>query len=268
MTTTQSHQKKLHFMSKPTPQAYKSAFYWSSMDPEKRGQHLSDLHDKHLTDCLEQIDEQYREEFTTKFWQKANACLQAQSRCASSMVTGGSNFNTRRNEKSNASSRKRDDEYYYFINEGVRRYIKRNQPKVDQLEHARAEVQRLTDRHALIKSLLPQFRKGLITKHELEERCQCHVHGFTLTYALNDLKRAKTKLATLERVKDTPVVTTTTGTKTYIDTSAARVCIENDEKPSREVIQTYKANGFRWSPSLKRWQAYINPKSTNFINTL
>jgi hypothetical protein len=259
---------------KPTKQQYTSAFSWSSMDPEKRGKHLSDLHDDHLKNCLEQLTdanlENLYEEFTTKFWSKASAMLAARGRCASSMVTGPANFNSRRNEKANNSSRKRDDEYYYFINEGLKKYIKRNQPKeapVDQLEFWKSECVRLTQRHAMIKELLPQFRKGLISKKEVEERCNCHVHSFTLAYALKDAKNAKDKLATLERVEAIPAKEKD-GTKAYIDTGAGRVCIENATKPSRDIINSYKANGFRWSPSLVRWQAYINPKSLAFIKTL
>lgn len=36
-----------------------------------------------------------------------------------------------------------------------------------------------------------------------------------------------------------------------------RICIKHDEKPSSEVIQTIKQNGFRWSPFHKVWMRQI-----------
>ena len=40
-----------------------------------------------------------------------------------------------------------------------------------------------------------------------------------------------------------------------------RVQIRNNEKPSREIINTIKSNGFHWSPSNKVWQRKISEQA-------
>ena len=42
--------------------------------------------------------------------------------------------------------------------------------------------------------------------------------------------------------------------KLYEDNEAGRICFEFDGKPEPEIISTLKHNGFKWAPSMKRWQ--------------
>lgn len=42
--------------------------------------------------------------------------------------------------------------------------------------------------------------------------------------------------------------------KLYEDNDAGRICFEFNGKPEQEIINTLKHNGFKWAPSMKRWQ--------------
>lgn len=85
-----------------------------SFDPEKRAERIVSEYSEMLDSDLEKLPEELREEYKTKFIQKLTTWLSAKSRCASSMITGPANFNTRRAEKANDSERKHGEAFFHF----------------------------------------------------------------------------------------------------------------------------------------------------------
>ena len=82
------------------------AFYWTSHDPEGRGLRILIDYDKELTEDLAKIPENERDYYKGQYKDKLSSWLQACSRCASSFITGGAGFNTRKAENANNRERK------------------------------------------------------------------------------------------------------------------------------------------------------------------
>ena len=90
------------------------AFYWTSMDPDRAAGFTLSEHEKYLNSDLEGMPEEEKERYIQGFKKHFGAWLGAHSRCASSFVTGGSGFNTRRAEKANNSERNKYEELTNF----------------------------------------------------------------------------------------------------------------------------------------------------------
>lgn len=70
-----------------------------------------------------------------------------------------------------------------------------------------------------------------------------------------EIRRIKGRIEQLQRQKEEPAKTENgEGWSLYEDLEAGRICFEFNGKPAQEVIDVLKSNGFRWSPSRKRWQ--------------
>ena len=70
-----------------------------------------------------------------------------------------------------------------------------------------------------------------------------------------EIRRIKGRIEQLQRREEKPAKTDAgEGWNLYEDNEAGRICFEFDGKPEQEIINTLKSNGFRWSPSRKRWQ--------------
>lgn len=63
------------------------------------------------------------------------------------------------------------------------------------------------------------------------------------------------RIEEIKRHQEAPQTETSgEGWNLYEDTEAGRICFEFDGKPEQEIINTLKHNGFKWAPSMKRWQ--------------
>lgn len=81
----------------------------------------------------------------------------------------------------------------------------------------------------------------------------------TLGYRSSNMSQERTRiLKRIEEIKRHQEAPATEESgedwKLYEDTEAGRICFEFDGKPEAEVISTLKHNGFKWAPSMKRWQ--------------
>jgi hypothetical protein len=75
------------------------AFYWTSFDPDKRGERIISEHENQLNDDLTDIPGEEKERYIGNYKKYFSAWLSAHSNCASSAITGGSGFNTRQAEE-------------------------------------------------------------------------------------------------------------------------------------------------------------------------
>ena len=70
-----------------------------------------------------------------------------------------------------------------------------------------------------------------------------------------EIRRIKKRIEDLQRQKEQPSKEDSgEGWNLYEDNEAGRICFEFDGKPEQNIIDNLKSNGFRWSPSRKRWQ--------------
>ncbi len=89
----------------------RQAHTWLSHNPENAAKILITDYSNQLTADLESMPEEFRETYTKGYREKFTAYIHAKSRCASSFITGGSNFPVRQQEKRHATERRRADEF-------------------------------------------------------------------------------------------------------------------------------------------------------------
>ena len=79
--------------------------------------------------------------------------------------------------------------------------------------------------------------------------------GYRSSNFSQERARIQKRIEELKRQKETPAQETSgDGWKLYEDSDAGRICFEFDGKPEPDIISTLKSNGFKWAPSMKRWQ--------------
>ncbi len=88
------------------------AHNWTSFDPDKRADSFVKDYSEELETDLNNIPEDQRERYEQNYRKYLYSWLGAKSRCMSSMITGPSNFPTRRAEKANRSEENRGKEFF------------------------------------------------------------------------------------------------------------------------------------------------------------
>lgn len=79
--------------------------------------------------------------------------------------------------------------------------------------------------------------------------------GYRSSNMSQERTRILKRIEEIKRHQEAPQTETSgEGWKLYEDTEAGRICFEFDGKPEQEIINTLKHNGFKWAPSMKRWQ--------------
>jgi len=254
-------------------QKCKDAHVWTSFYPEKRADQMIKEWSEMLENDLEQLGENqgnYKEKFIDKWLKWVNS----KSKCASSMITGSANFNVRQNlkylnyEQANYEQlMKWRSKYFKAVNR-----VKTPSPE-EELDNALAELDKAKAKQELMKeanSILRKHKDLTAFDHAkmllemgfeldlIKEASQfdgsLKFAQFTLTNNNAKIKRLEQKVkimkVRIERKKDFEDVKFDGG---YWTISDDRVKIFHDEKPSKEVIQELKSNGFRWSPNWKCW---------------
>lgn len=79
------------------------AHYWSSQSPDIRGEDEIAMYERELHEDLMAMPEEQREQYLSNYKNHLSGVWSSASRVASTFVTGGSNFNYRRNEKAESA---------------------------------------------------------------------------------------------------------------------------------------------------------------------
>lgn len=79
------------------------AHYWTSHSPETLGEDDIAIHEKELHEDLSEMPEEERERYMVNYKRYFSDMIRSRAGCASSAITGGANFNTRRNDKANSA---------------------------------------------------------------------------------------------------------------------------------------------------------------------
>lgn len=232
----------------------------------------------------------YREGYRTRY----SAYLSSRSRCLSSMITGPSNFPTLRNQKRNSAADRRLEDLNAFRARALPAINKALHPErrpimagdgdaLDRLKDKIAEAGALQSimravnvairrrakagRGAQIEAMLEanpdlcEAKAGLMLNPDCLGRIG--YHDFELSNNNANIRRMKARLEWLSRDKATePTTIRGEDGVLYEDCPADnRVRLFFSRIPDVTVRTRLKSKGFRWTPSLRCWQAYRNSRA-------
>lgn len=275
-------------------QKAKEAHGWTSMTPEVRAdqeqaaylEHMTAFYSGLMAKAKTEPEREYLEAEAVKY--KAGyishklAYLAARSRCASTMVTGGSNFNVGRNEKANNSAENKYSEWTEWQKRAEAAILKvlnemRTAAAGGPLVIMRQELEAAEREHENLKAVRAAFRKETnpdkrvtivkeITGYEGKELSafvsRNYIDGegvpvFRLTNGLARIKAMRQRVAEMEKRGNTPTSEKTfEGGRVVDNAEADRIQIFFNERPGPELYAKLKGRGFRWSPSAGAWQRY------------
>ncbi|WP_418383993.1 hypothetical protein [Akkermansia sp.] len=283
------------------------AFYWTYFSPERRGE----MERQNYADAIEQF-RKYLEKYLTgenaaripeeleRFREglktRTLAYLHSHSNCASSVITGGSNFPVARMMKRSRWADAKAKEMLDFV-ERAKKSVKRryyNDPHApikssdaDAVERLEAKITSCKEMQETMKAANAVIRKakgnkeqaiaGLIkmglgdhTANKILTPDFCGRIGFPsylLSNNLAEIKRLEGRLLKVKRAQETAPEETETESGIRIEKCPQdnRIRIYFPGKPEKEIRSLLKAHGFRWSPRLGAWQAYINYHTERFI---
>lgn len=283
------------------------AFYWTYFSPERRGemerQNYADAIEqfrKHLEKYLTgenaaRIPEEL-ERFRQGLKTRTLAYLHSHSSCASSVITGGSNFPVARMMKRSRWADAKAKEMLDFV-ERAKKSVKRryyNDPHApikssdaDAVERLEAKITSCKEMQETMKAANAIIRKakgnkeqaiaGLIkmglsdhTANKILTPDCCGRIGFPsylLSNNLAEIKRLESRLLKVKRAQETAPEETETESGIRIEKCPQdnRIRIYFPGKPEEEIRSLLKAHGFRWSPRLQVWQAFINWRTEQFV---
>jgi len=303
-TPTQTFRKTLmqadQFISDIPADVAVRAFSGTSFSPEKRAaSYRSDYAQTMANDyedfkrqaekggTLDKLDAafaRYRAGYASRY----QAWLHSHSRCISWMITGPSNFPTRRAEKWNAAAHNRMGAVIGY-REKVKRAIMRDlRPDLrpvmagdaDAIERLAVQVAAMEQSQKVMKLANAVIRKHAKAGVEAQRVALAEL-GFSpqsiadvlkpdfmgrigfRDYSLKNnnanIRRVRERLERLEHAHAQPVQEAQgEGVRLELDPPANRVRLFFDGKPNAETRDKLKKGGFRWTPSLEAWQAYIN----------
>lgn len=257
------------------------AFYWTSHDPEGRGLRTLIDCDKELTEDLATIPENERDLFKTKYKEKLSSWLQACSRCASSFITGGAGFDTRKAEKANNSERNKYDEFREWREWQFKQIAKRQELAKSPEERNSELIDQIT------KDIILTFKEGngsyfysllyqRVEKYAYKGMVDVIKAAVAEVVKQNDIYNRITPrhkffrlielvekhASKIEATKETPnKEEAIEGVKIIQNTDLDRLQLLFEGKPAQEIISILKKNGFRWSPTNKAWQRQLTPNA-------
>jgi len=253
------------------------AHSWISFSPEKRAtQYIREYSEILENDLIELGENQgnYKEKFIIKF----SSSMSSKSNCASSVITGGSNFNVRRAEKANNAERNKMLEFHAFREKYFKAVNRqRTLSPEEELDNALIELDEVSNNQDMMKEINSLMRKEAksgnfnycieVVKSEgypedlVKELEQLYDSGygsnfpsFILTNNNSKIKRLKDKVMVMKsRINTKNDFQDITFIGGYLTIEDDRIKIFHDSKPDSSVIQELKSNGFRWSPNWKCW---------------
>lgn len=200
------------------------AFYWSSFSPEKRGESLY----QYYTEKMAILPDDKKSKFTALF----SAYLSAQSKCASSAVTGPAKFPVERNRKRMEWAIKHWQRLEWFL---------ADKPKAHKqtLTEAQEKLSKLQSEHENKHYWARTLSKAKIER--LESNIQAVESFEDQSFSWGDVKNCK---------------------------EDQRIRFFFNDRPSAEIIAMLKKNGMKWSPSNKAWQRQTTPNAIRSINNI
>ncbi|AMC34721.1 PLxRFG domain-containing protein [Janthinobacterium sp. B9-8] len=252
--------------------AAKDSHRHTSHTPERRAQQEMDGYVQDLQGVWDKVEPIYRkvnEEARTRiadeyadlvngYTAKYNARLHARGNTASTMITGGSNFNVPRNNKRLETEQRRVDEAREFLSKGLKRLLKAAQGPIDHSpSSALAQAQTNLEQRERLQTKMKE-QNALARKEGRESPYE----SYELTNNNAQIKRLKSRVAELSAKSEAAQVQSENGTQEQVagdirivnDEQAQRVQLFFDGKPEVTTREMLKSHGFKWAPSIGAWQ--------------
>lgn len=276
------------------------AFYSTSHSPEVRAQQYIRDYESQLLKDLEGIEQEYHEEYISKYRDWVRELFTKHSRILSAMITGPARFPTRRNEKANSAYDTAFQKFNEWRENFKKRTLKRMEAKRTPEERAdkewiaiKQDIFRTASTILGIDLKKPEYRGYSRTcfvtnlasrmetlakngKVEMLRRASDYIKSLNAQFKENGGKEiftsrhkfwkfveeaeAKQK-AQEERSNMENVEIEFDGGTVVKNFAEERLQILFDSKPDRSTIDNLKKNGFRWSPSNMAWQRFLNDNS-------
>lgn len=292
--------KALHFQ-KHYDLAYR-AHTGTSFSPEKRAETIIRDYSEQIisdVDSLKQMqaDSGTIERYTAKYEALFVSWLASKSNCISPMITGGSNFPVRMAEKANNRESAKYSQFQDYRNSFLKAIEKQERKqaiedaggeleiakkKLIELNFLQQQMKRLNKAHAafvknpnsIIDSDLNEEEKEFVIKwFPKYEYIKKPFQTFSLTNNNAKIKNTQARINELEKKEQNKISAPKSeilfeGGRVFIDHIADRIKIENTERPSSEVITSYKKHGLKWSPRGQCWQRQITANAFYSIEKL
>jgi hypothetical protein len=192
---------------------------------------------------------------------KVLAHLGAQSRCMSTMITGGSNFPVRRNDKANTAEHRRLEELLAWDTRARRAVFHavlaaRTSEQVCDAEWA--DLKSYIDHRAISANIAGKIeRLAVHGKHVLVQQALDYIKAHRTLYG--DLQKSSPRQLTQ---KQAPTLTMETviekdGVEVILHHGIDRVQIYFPGKPDAATMAKLKSSGWHWSPSQGAWQRQL-----------
>ena len=288
----------------PLLKAATRAHNGTSFDPEKRGQQMIDEYTNILTSDLELIKDatdEVKELYVSRFTKYLGAYISARSRIISPMISGGSNFPVRQQQKYHRWEDSTYNKFKEFRNKaikGIQRQIEADKPQSQKNDEIWQRIEReLLGKIATIididegrntyssRALFVSNLTGMIKRMAQNGKTEHVRKSIDLINKLNTTVKkpivtannsifslvqvSEERQETKEEVKQKENKTFDfTGGQVVINYEIDRVQIKHDSKPAYEVIQQLKKAAFKWSPSQGVWQRQLTMNAVRASNQL
>ena len=264
------------------------AFSSTSFSPEERAALYIRDYEKELNADLENMPENEKEHYITKYKEWVRTLFYKHSRIMSAMITGPARFPSRRNEKMNNYYDNAVNEFRAWREKALKaisRKIEDAKPKEQKAEEEWTRLKRsIYSSASTIKGLNDGTERGynkalfvssIYSKVEtyakrgdviIVEKAIAYVRELNKQSSIITERHKFFKLAEMAKAvceaqevrsnkEDTEILFE--GGRIIKNYSEDRVQIVFDTKPQPDVISNLKHNGFRWSPRFSAWQRQL-----------
>jgi hypothetical protein len=227
--------------------------------------------------------------YSKKYADWKNRYYAIECMCPSVMICGAGNFPVRKKEKQNKARDKHMQEYEYIqsilakienigsqreqIKSSDENAIDKLQAKIDELTADLERAKAMNKYYRKNKTMLgfegltdeqaTKIDNAITNAYSFEKQ---PVPSFELASIRNKIKTAEGRIAEIKRLKESAEQNTENQEQSIYKSDVCQV-VENTElmriqllfdgKPSDEIRNILKSNGFRWSPSNKAWQRQL-----------
>lgn len=262
-----------------------NSYRGTSFTPEERGEALLQSINADLTEFLNQLPEEIRDDYETRYIEKCKTWLNAKSRTFSYMITGGANFNNRRHDKMNRYEESAYEKFTTWKQKVLNRNKERNHRLTGwaEVERLQNKLEKLTELQELMKTVNKIIRSTKMD--ETQQREELEALGLSsenieeiihpkISYYNKGYQRFELSLnlAKIKATEDAIKRHTTMATKEDIEKrydnvtvqwcySEERIRLIFDNIPDLEMRTKLKKSAFKWSPKNNAWQRQLTPNA-------